>query len=107
MVFARATAAGLQLFAALAGWIRSAQEGAMPASSIDRIRDPLIDRFEIDELTKMAPWVYEEIQAIGADRIRSAIADQGFDAKEPQSMQTWVSAIRACHSDLWSALAQG
>lgn len=73
----------------------------------DRIRDPLTEKFELDELPRIAPWVYDEITAIGVDEVKHTIAEMGQDPDEPQPMQNWVSAVSRHHPDLWNALAQG
>lgn len=77
----------------------------MPASSIDRIPDPLTDKFALNELPRIAPWVYEEITSVGSENIKSILADRGCDGDEPQPMTTWVSALSACHSNVWQASA--
>jgi hypothetical protein len=73
----------------------------------DRIRDPLTEKFELGELPSIAPWVYDEITAIGVDEIKNTIAEMGQDPDEPQQMQNWVSAVSQHHPDLWGALLQG
>jgi hypothetical protein len=79
----------------------------MPASNLDRIPDPLTDKFSLDELPRIAPWVYDEITAIGVDEVEHTIADMGENPNAPQRMQTWVAALSHHHSDFWGALAQG
>jgi hypothetical protein len=73
----------------------------------DNVPDPLRDKFLLSDLPKIAPWVSEEIGKVGADRIFADLAKRGFDGHEPQAMTNWVSALSACHSDLWVALAAG
>ena len=79
----------------------------MPASSLDRVRDPLSEKFTVDELPSIAPWVYEEITALGVEEIMHTVADLGENPNDPQSMTTWVTAINRNHSDLWQSLASG
>lgn len=79
----------------------------MSASGLSRIRDPLTEKFSLDELPKIAPWVYDEVTAIGVDEVKGTIAEMGEDPDAPQLMPTWVSAVSRNHSDLWLALAQG
>lgn len=75
--------------------------------TLDRIPDPLIDKFSMGELIRVAPWVYEDIQAVGPRTIASVVKDMGLVPEEPQAMTTWVSAVTRCHSQLWNSLAQG
>jgi hypothetical protein len=79
----------------------------MPASHLNRILDPLADKFALADLPKVAPWVYEEIAVIGIKQIDHAVAELGENPREPQLMRTWVAAIDRQHSALWQALAQG
>jgi hypothetical protein len=79
----------------------------MPASNLNRIRDPLAEKFWLDELPSIAPWIYEEVTTIGIEDIKRTIAGFGESPDEPQLMTTWVSAINRNHSDLWKALASG
>jgi hypothetical protein len=79
----------------------------MTASSLDRIPDPITDKFDLSELPRIAPWVYDEITAIGVDEVEHTIADMGEDPKSPLRMQTWVAAVSHHHSAFWGALAQG
>lgn len=79
----------------------------MPASSIDRIADPLKDEFTLSELPRIAPWVYEQIMAVGPSAIMPLLPASGSGDDERYPMTAWVSAVSACHSDLWRSLAQG
>ncbi|WP_127752571.1 hypothetical protein [Devosia sp. 1566] len=78
----------------------------MAISTIDRIRDPLTDRFDLDELPRVAPWVYDEITSIGVNEVRDTIADMGEDPTESLLMRTWVEALTQHRSKIWRALAQ-
>jgi hypothetical protein len=79
----------------------------MPVASFDRVRDPLVEKFTFDELPRIAPWVYDEITALGLEEIKQTIADLGRNPDEPQFMTTWVSAVSRSHSDVWHALNVG
>jgi hypothetical protein len=79
----------------------------MPASHLDHVPDPLTDKFHLGELPRIAPWVYDEITAIGVGAVEHTIARMGEDPKDPQRMQTWVAAVSQHHSPFWGALAQG
>jgi hypothetical protein len=63
--------------------------------------DPLSGRFRVDELPRIAPWVYEEITEIGSMAVRTQIAELGYSQDEPLAMATWVKVIGRCHSELW------
>lgn len=71
------------------------------------VPDPLTDKFSLADLPRIAPWVFDEITAIGVDEVKHTIADLGEDPDEPHSMPMWVSAMSRSHGELWSALAQG
>jgi hypothetical protein len=71
------------------------------------IPNPLLDKFSLGELIRVAPWVYEDIQAVGPQIVKGVVRDMGLEPEEPQAMTTWVSAVTQCHSALWNSLAQG
>ncbi|MDB5473183.1 MAG: hypothetical protein JWP99_486 [Devosia sp.] len=79
----------------------------MTASSIDRIANPLTDKFALDELPKIAPWVYEQIIAVGTVNVTMLLESSAPDETAQYPMTAWVSALSACHSELWQSLAQG
>ena len=79
----------------------------MDEMTLGYIPNPLIDKFSLGELIKVAPWVYEDIQAVGPQTVKSIVQDMGLEPDEPQAMTTWVSAVTQCHSALWNSLAQG
>jgi hypothetical protein len=79
----------------------------MPEMTLGHIPNPLIDKFSMGELIRVAPWVYEDIQAVGPQTVKSVVHDMGLEPDEPQAMTTWVSAVTKCHSQLWNSLAQG
>lgn len=79
----------------------------MPASSLPRIPDPLTDKFNLDELPRIAPWVFDEIASIGVNDVKHTLAEMGENPDDAQFMRTWVSAISRNHSDIWQGLAQG
>lgn len=72
-----------------------------------RIPDPLNDKFRLDELPSIAPWVYDEITSVGVDQVKNAIAETGEDPDGAQPMTCWVTALQSRHSRLWEALEQG
>jgi len=78
----------------------------MAISTLDRIPDPLIDRFDLDDLPRIAPWVYDEITSIGVNEVKHTIADMGEDPSESLLMRTWVEALTHHRSKIWLALAQ-
>jgi hypothetical protein len=67
--------------------------------------DPLRDHFAIEQLPAIAPWIAEQIQAIGRDRIFATIAAAGDDPDEALPMSTWVAAIQHYTSPISDALA--
>ena len=79
----------------------------MAEAMLGYIPNPLIDKFNLGDLIKVAPWVYEDIQAVGPQVVKNAVQKMGLEPDEPQAMMTWVSAVSQCHSDLWNSLAQG
>jgi hypothetical protein len=66
----------------------------MQTSDLDNIPDPLTDTFELIELRRIAPWIWEDVQRVGADRLLVAIRQRGADPGQPQMMQTYVAALR-------------
>jgi hypothetical protein len=79
----------------------------MSASELDRVPNPLTDAFNLSELPRIAPWVFDEITSIGVKEVERTIEDMGKNPREPQRMQIWVAAVSCHHSDFWGALAQG
>lgn len=76
----------------------------MPSSRIDRIADPLNDRFTLDDLASIAPWVAEEIRLVGRAAVCDHITARGGDPRQPQLMATWVGALTALNGPFWEAL---
>ena len=54
----------------------------------DRTPDPLKDRFDLDDLPWIAPWVAEQIEEVGRDTIRASLSTRGIDPDRPQMMST-------------------
>jgi hypothetical protein len=75
----------------------------MPASHLDRIADPLRERFYLKDLPAIAPWVAEEIDFAGVDDVRRIVAELGYDPAAPQLMMTWVSALSRLRGAVWDA----
>ena len=67
--------------------------------------DPLKDHFAVEQLPAIAPWIAEQIQSIGRDRIFAAIAAAGEDPDQPLPMSTWVAAIQHFADPISDALA--
>jgi hypothetical protein len=75
----------------------------MHQSQFDRVRDPLVEHFTLDELPRIAPWVAEQIDAEGRGRVLAILGAMG----EPQaehSMRSWVTAVHRSAGDLREAL---
>ena len=64
--------------------------------------DPIAGRFRLEELPRIAPWIYDEINGLGSAAVKSQIAELGYRDGEPLSMATWVKVIGRCHSELWN-----
>ena len=79
----------------------------MAEMTLGYIPNPLIDKFSLGELIKVAPWVYEDIQAVGPQTVKSVVQEMGLEPDEPQAMTIWVSAVSQCHSAVWNSLAHG
>lgn len=75
----------------------------MPASRLDRIADPLRERFHLKDLPAIAPWVAEEIDFAGAEDVGRVVAGLGYDPAQPQLMMTWVSALSRLRGAIWDA----
>jgi hypothetical protein len=58
------------------------------------VRDPLRDSFELIDLARIAPWVWDEVKTVGPTRVLRAVRNLGSDPKQPQPMRTWVKALR-------------
>jgi hypothetical protein len=76
----------------------------MASSAFDRIADPLVDRFSLDDLPRIAPWVAEEIRLVGVDAVRDYIGRRGDDPDAAQPMTAWIAALRSCSGPMWEAL---
>jgi len=79
-------------------------ENKMFAPSPARIPDPLTDKFALSELPRIAPWVAEELQALGMPEVCARLQSVGLDPHSPQLMSTWVSVVTNDRSPLWEAL---
>ena len=66
------------------------------------IPDPLTDHFALQDLRKVAPWVWEEIEAVGIDEFDNTLRQQGGSIDDALPMRTWVAALTRSHSQLWS-----
>jgi hypothetical protein len=67
--------------------------------------DPLNGKFALTDLPRVAPWIYEEVAAIGVHQVKSAIASAGADPEAPQPMSQWVRAVTMHRSPIDDALA--
>ena len=75
----------------------------MHQSQFDRIRDPLVEHFTLEELPKIAPWVAEQIEAEGRGRVFAILEDMG-ELESAHSMRSWVTALHRSTGGLREAL---
>jgi hypothetical protein len=61
---------------------------------LGRVPNPLIDRFYLHDLPRVAPWVWEGVQQVGAERVLSIVRQLGRDPNNPLLMMVWVAAFR-------------
>jgi hypothetical protein len=75
---------------------------AMSSPTTTPIRDPLTEKFSLGELPKIAPWIYDEVTAIGIDEVEHTFAEMGEEPQGPHSMQSWVAALSRNHPGIWA-----
>lgn len=54
---------------------------------------------EYAELQTLAPWVFEQINALGLVRVQDLLRSHGDNPDEALSIQAWVAAVRQLERD--------